>query len=198
MMGLSLSSISIAVVAASLALPGSMGGARAENGPASYVRPPAIWHEIAPAEAPIRLDGSAPIRKILVDDGWTSRYQLEIDFADGGLIHYEKPRHAYSADIPLKRAFYQIYGHDDVLAGHGITPGIDDAIVATAGGRPIAYLARQGKDATCFAFVSQFAAPPGSGRDRMLNGSVCRPIAEGDADALAERWLALLGGIVIP
>jgi hypothetical protein len=197
-MDLSLSSWITRLLGAGLALLVSLDVARAADGPSSYVRPPATWHEIAPAESPLRFGDAASIRKIFVDDAWTSRYEVEVDFTDGGLVHYEKPRWAYSADISLKRVFYQVYGHDDVLAGHGIAAGIDDAVVTTIGERPVAYLARQGKDATCFAFVSQFAATPGGGRERMLNGSVCRPVGEGDADALARRWLALFAQVVVP
>jgi hypothetical protein len=179
----------------------SAAGARADAVPASYVRPPGKWHEIAPGDAPVRFGTVVPLQKIFVDDGWTSRYRIEADFADGGHVHYEKPSHAYSTTIPLQQVFYEIYGHDDTLAGHGITPSIADAAVTTIAGRPVAYLARQGKDATCFAFVSQFGASAGAkadSRERMLNGRVCRPTSEGDADVLARRWLAVIEGIVVP
>ncbi len=202
-----IASIGSAAVAAGVAVLGSLGSARAEAALASYVRPPETWREIAPGEAPVRFGDPAPILKIFVNDGWISRYQIEADFADGGLVRYEKPSHAYASGIPLQRVFYQIYGHDEILAGHGINLGIGDAVIATIAGRPVAYLARQGKDATCFAFVSQFgvsqSGTPQSGtgagsRDRMLNGAVCRPLGEGNAEALAQRWLALIERIVVP
>ena len=51
---------------------------------------------------------------------------------------------------------YRFMSPPFIPAGQGITPGIGDANLATIAGRPTAYLAWQGKDATCFAFVSQF------------------------------------------
>lgn len=190
------SRIALAALGACLALLVTIAGARAWNDPASYVRPPLPWHRIPADQAPVQLDGAVPITAVFVNDAWTSRYQVEIDVA-GGLIRYEKPRYPYSADISLKRAFYQVYGHDNVLAGHGITPGIGDANLVTLDGRPTAYLAWQGTDATCFAFVSQFSSRPDSGRDRMLNGSVCRPKGDVDPDALTHQWLALLERMVV-
>jgi hypothetical protein len=171
-------------------------GAQARDEPASYVRPPLPWHEISADQAAMQLDATVPIRAVFVNDAWASRYQVEIDLADG-LIRYERPRDAYSAASSLKRAFYQVYKHDRVLAGHGIAPGLDDADLAIIAGRPTAYLAWQGKDATCFAFVAQFGAEPGGSRDQMLNGSVCRPTGETDPAALSRQWLAVLEHVVL-
>jgi hypothetical protein len=171
-------------------------GAQAGDEPTSYVGPPLPWRAIPADQAAVHLNGTVPIRAVFINDAWNSRYQVEID-VPGGLIRYEKPRHAYSADISLQRAFYQVYGHDAVLAGQGIAPGIGDANLTTIAGRPTAYLARQGKDATCFAFVSQFGAEPGGSRDQMLNGSVCHPKSEVDPVALSRQWLALLERVVV-
>jgi len=179
-----------------MALLVSVVGAQAGDEPSSYVQPPLPWHEIPADQAAVQLDGTVPIRAVFVNDGWNSRYQVEIDVT-GGLIRYEKPRHAYSADISLQRAFYQVYGPDKVLAGQGIVPGIGDANLATIAGRPTAYLAWQGKDASCFAFVSQFGTEPEGRRDQMLNGSVCRPKGEVDPEALSRQWLALLEHVVL-
>ena len=188
--------IVLAALGACLALLATIAEAHAWNDPASYVRPPMPWHRIPAEQAPVQLDGAVPIRAVFVNDAWISRYQVEIDIA-GGLLRYEKPRYPYSAKISLKHAFYQVYGHDTVLAGHGIAPHIRDANLVTLNGRPTAYLVWQGTDATCFAFVSQFGGAPGGGRDRMLNGSVCRPKDEIDPDGLARQWLALLERIAV-
>jgi len=164
--------------------------------PTSYVQPPLPWHQISTEQSPIQLPSAVPIVAAFVNDGWTSRYQAEIAIA-GGLVHYEKPRYPYAADTSLKLAFYQVYGHDTVLAEHGIEAGIEDAHLATLNGRPTAYLAWQGSDATCFAFVSQFAKAPEHSRDRMLNGSVCHRKGEIDADTLTREWLALIEQLVV-
>ena len=188
--------IGLRTLCACMALLVSAAGAQVGGDPASYVLPPLPWHEIPADQAPVQLDGTVPIRAAFVNDGWNSRYQVELDFP-GGLIRYEKPRHAYSAEISLKRAFYEVYGPDKVLAGQGIAPGIGDANLTTIAGRPTAYLAWQGKDATCFAFVSQFGSEPGRSRDRMLNGLVCRPKGEIDPAALSRQWLAALEQVVV-
>jgi len=185
-----------AMLCACVALLMSVVGAQAGGEPTSYVQPPLPWHEIPADQAPVQLNGAVPIRAVFINDGWNSRYQVEFDVA-GGLVRYEKPRHAYSADISLKRVFYQVYGQDTVLGAQGITPGIDDANLTTIAGRPTAYLAWQGKDATCFAFVSQFGTEPGGSRDQMLNGSVCRPRGEVDPVTLSRQWLALLEHVVV-
>lgn len=188
--------VGLSMFSSCVALLVSVAGAQAGVEPASYVQPPLPWHEISADQAPVQLDVTVPVRAAFVNDAWNSRYQVELD-VPGGLIRYEKPRHPYSADISLKRAFYEVYGPDKVLAGQGIAPGIGDANLTTIAGRPTAYLARQGKDATCFAFVSQFGSEPGGPRDQMLNGLVCRPKGEVDPVALSRQWLAALEHLVV-
>jgi hypothetical protein len=155
------------------------------------------WHEVTPSHARIHFGAPPPIARMLVSDGWASRYEAIIAFTDGTLVYYEASSVPYATQISLQRAFYQVFGPDDVLAEKGIVPHIADVIVANINDRPVAYIAERGKTGVCFAFLSQFAEQSGDRRNRMLHGRVCKKLDETSPAALTQEWLALLGRVVI-
>jgi hypothetical protein len=183
-----------AVSLAGLALVATVGPSHAGDRPLNTHM---AWHEVTPSHARIHFDAPPPIARVLVSDGWAPRYEAIIAFTDSTLVYYEASRVPYAMEIPLQRAFYQVFGPDKALAEQGIVPHISDVMVAEVKNRPIAYIAERGNTEVCFAFLSQFAGQPRGRRDRMLHGRVCKKLDEVSPTTLTQEWLALLGRVVI-
>jgi hypothetical protein len=155
------------------------------------------WREVGEVPRRLHFVAAPPIAKVEVRDRWASRYEERVTFLSGSYVILEATRYAYSVAVPLQQAFYQKFGSDEHLTEQGLHPGIAEAILGSFGNRATAYYVAQGKSATCFSFVSQFAALSGGVRDLMLSGQDCRPNGTVSPGELVRDWNAILNGIQI-
>jgi hypothetical protein len=153
------------------------------------------WRTVAGMPRRLNFTTAPSIAKVEVRDAWASRYEERVTLRSGATVILEESRYPYSAQIPLQQVLYERFEEDEALMKQGLQIGIAAGTRSSFGGRTTAYYVAQGKTASCFSFVSLFAARPGAPTDRMISGQDCRPNETISTQELVRDWRAILDGI---
>lgn len=153
------------------------------------------WRTVAGMPRRLSFTMAPGIAKVEVRDAWASRYEERVTLLSGAFVILEATHYPYSAEIPLQQVLYERFEEDEVLMKQGLQIGIAAGTLGSLGGRTTAYYVAQGKTATCFSFVSLFAARSGGPTGLMLSGQDCRPNDTISTQELVRDWRAILDGI---
>jgi hypothetical protein len=153
------------------------------------------WRTVTGMPRRLHFTTAPSIAKVEVRDGWASRYEERITLLSGAFVILEATRYPYSDAVPLQQVLYERFEEDEMLMKQGLQIGIAAGMLNSFGGRTTAYYVARGKTATCFSFVSLFAARSGGPNDLMISGQDCRPNEAISTQQLVREWHAILDGV---